>query len=527
MIELNLSECEFQLSSVMDPVGRVFNYQGRILRGIRAPYVDSVRQVLSLATEHKWSDLGLIPAWETEYCLPEYPLVLEHKRVPFVTVRAEWCGEALRDAALCYLRLAVEAARHGFCLKDSHTWNLLFDSCTPYFVDWGSIRPIAELNWEHWYAEFRKYFLAPLHLFARGKPALARAMLREHCVGAGIAFLDLPSTRRVPKGPYLIFERRSECSAEQVFSELAEYVASLSLPRAGGEWVSYQQPRFSGLADQSTLRWKDQVVHRLMASDPYATVLDVGCNYGVHSEICADLGKRVVALDVEEPCVDDLYLRTKQSGRDILPLYFDCRWPVGESGFMNTIASVHDRLACDTVLVMAVVHHLACRQGASFDAIAWNISRFARRRAIVEIIPLEDVHVYKWDLGPMPWYNLERFLDAMGKYFRRHEVLPSDPSPRQVLVFDGKREQVRAADVEGDQRLEQALKQLAGEESSTLWAYKQRLQDLEKSQRALEKTIAEYRDAIAAMETSKFWRLRSKWVKVRDGIKRVVGRSAG
>ena len=439
MRELPVSECEFEPGSVVDPVGRVFKHQGRMYRGIYAPYVDTVLQVLSLAEANQWFDQGLIPTWRADFNLSGYPLVIEHKRVPFVTLRSEWCGEGLKEAALCYLRVAAMLAEFQLCLKDAHPWNVLFDNTTPHMIDWGSIRPISELNWSCWYFQFRKYFLIPLYLFSLGQAALARAMLREHHVGVGNVIIDMPFTQRIPEEPYHIFQRRSQIPPRRVFESLADYASSLSLPRVEGKWISYEQPRFSSLTDQNNLRTKDQIVLRLIESDPYSTVLDIGCNYGLHSEMGAGLGKRVVALDIEETCLNDLFLRSRHTRRDILPLYVDFLWPVGESGFMNTIPSAQDRLACDTCLVMALVHHLVFKHYSSLYAIARNIWRFTRHRAIVEFVPPEDWHVAQWAPERLPWYNTESFVAAMLEYFDRYTTIPSEPAPRQILVFEGKK----------------------------------------------------------------------------------------
>lgn len=439
MIELPRSECSFEPGSVVDPVGRVFKYQERVFRAIAGPYTDTVLEALTLAEANHWFEQGLIPTWRTDYSLAGYSLIVEHKRVPFVTLRAEWCGEGLKEAALCYLRIAAALAKAQLCLKDAHTWNVLFDGTTPYVIDWGSIRPIAELNWEFWYFQFRKYFLVPLYLFSVGQAPLARAMLREHHVGVGNFIIDLSITRRMPEEPFLIFQKHSPIPTAQAFEDLMGYIALLSFPHVEGEWSTYEQPHFNSLAELANVREKDRIVHRLMSSDPHSTVLDMGCNYGLHSEICAELGKRVVATDIEETCLNELFIKTKQSKRSILPLYVDMLWPIGDSGFMNTIPSAQNRLACDTCLAMAIVHHLVFKHFASFESIARNISQFARQRAIVEFVPRDDWHVAHWEPERLPWYTEENFMAAMLEYFTHCTIISSEPAPRQIMVFEGRK----------------------------------------------------------------------------------------
>lgn len=436
MIQLSEHDIRFEPSSVVDPVGRIFHYQGRIMRGVRREAAGIMNEILECAERRRWFDLGLVETWRTDYAIAGYPLVLEHRRIPFLTIRAEWPGEALKNAALCYLRIAAALTEDGYCLKDAHTWNVLFDGSKPYVIDWGSIRPLAELDWEFWYFQFRKYFLAPLHLFSIGQAEIARALVREHVVGVGNIIIDHPMTRSIPEMPYQIFQRHTISTIRQAFEDLGAYVAGLSLPHVAGQWSSYEQPDFRGLEHLEHLRIKDRLIHELMSDDPGTTVLDLGCNLGLHSRICAALGKRVVAADVEETCINSLYLEAQRADADILTTYIDVLWPIGDSGVLSSIPSVYQRLQCDTVLVMALSHHLAFKHHVTFEALGRLVSNFTRRRAIIEFVPPDDQHVVPWGPERLPWYNLDEFLSSMLGYFQKYTVFHSGTAPRIVVVFE-------------------------------------------------------------------------------------------
>ena len=436
MTELNLNEVYFEPGSVVDPVGKVFHFDGRLFRAVTSPYANFVERTIELARQENWSDVGLVPTWRASFSLPGYPLIIEHKRIPFVTLRGEWSGEGLRDAALCILNVSAELLRSNLCLKDSHPWNILFDGIQPYFIDWGSIRPAAELNWEFWYRQFRQFLLVPLYAFSIGEHRIARAMLREHKVGVGNEIIQLPNTCNLPDIPRHIAESVSSLPSPATFMALANYVRDLKIPHMEGEWTSYGQPQLSNLTDHSALREKDRIVHRMIEQDSGKTLIDIGTNNGLHSDIAAALGKRVLACDIEETCLNSLYARTNKRGSDILPLYHDFLWPIGTSGILNTIPAAEDRLSCDTVLMMAVTHHLAFKQHVSFEAMAIGISSLSIRRAIVEFVPAEDEHVALWSPGRLPWYNLENFIAAMERHYKSHTIIPSEPRPRCVIVFE-------------------------------------------------------------------------------------------
>lgn len=436
MMELSLDNIYFEPNSVVDPVGKVFHFEGRIFRAVTAPYADFVERTIELAGQRKWFDVGLVPTWRSNYSLPGYSLVIEHKRVPFVTLRGEWSGEGLRNAALCILNVSAELSRSNLYLKDAHPWNILFDGTKPYFIDWGSICPSAELNWEFWYRQFRQFLLAPLYAFSIGEHRIARAMSREHNTGVGNEIIQLPNTCNLPDAPRHIAESASSPPSPATFESLANYVAALNIPHIDGEWTAYAQPQFSNHIDHGALREKDRIVHRILEQDSGKTLIDIGTNNGLHSEIAASLGKRVLACDIEEACLNSLYARTHKYGSDILPLYHDFLWPIGTSGILNTIPAAEDRLSCDTALVMAVTHHLAFKQHVSFEAMARGISSLAKHRAIVEFVPAEDEHVALWSPERLPWYNLDNFIAAMMRYFNSHSIIASKPHPRCVVVFE-------------------------------------------------------------------------------------------
>ena len=425
---------QVESSSVVDPVGRVIHYDGRVLRGIRAPYVNDVTRMLAVAETERWFDHGLVPTWATSLSADEYPLILEHQRVPFVTLRGEWPAEALRQGALCYLRLSVALAASGYCLKDAHSWNVLFAGPQPLVTDVGSIRPLGELQWPSWIAEFEKYFLAPLWLFAAGKAGLARALLREQVVGAGNWLFDhernvLLGERRVRPG--------GDVFTPGAFERLAREVDDLRFPHPGGEWSTYAQPE----AQSARTEWreKDRIVASVLDRLNFSTAIDLGANRGLHAFMCADRRASVLAADVDEICLDTLFRQSRSRTADVLPVYADLVWPIGSGGAFGTIPSAHDRLRCDLVLALALVHHICVRRRFDPDAFVAAVAAFTRGAALVEFIPVEDWHVQQWGLPPLAGYELELFHRSLARRFRRVTPLPSDPAPRVMFLCEDRR----------------------------------------------------------------------------------------
>jgi hypothetical protein len=420
-------------SSVIDPVGRVIHYDGRILRGIREAYVDEARRIMEIAHEENWFAHGLVPSWLTPYELESYPLVIEHARIPFVTLRGEWPAPALRQAALTYLDLAITLARSGFCLKDAHTWNVLFDGTRPMVTDFGSIRPLAELHWGHWLTEFRKYFLVPLLLFAEGRSGLARSLCREHARGVGNWLIDHDITHLVSH-PAVAFPPEP-FDPQTTFETLRRTVEELTFTAESGEWTGYAQPTSGG---DEVLREKDVRIREILDRLEFSTAIDLGANRGLHAFMCAARGAAVLACDIDETSLNDAYERARKRHAQVTPLYLDLVWPQGSGGAFGTVRSAHDRLRAELVLALAIVHHISLRQRFDPEALLAGICGFTSKSAIIEFIPTDDWHVAQWNVPSLPGYSIEGFHEALASKFASVTIVPSDPAPRQLFICEGK-----------------------------------------------------------------------------------------
>jgi hypothetical protein len=429
----------FEPSSVIDPVGRVIIHEdGSILRGIRPAYAEHVRSLLRIAEANNWFAHGLVLTEMTPCEVEGYPLVIEHKRVPFVTVPGEWSAMALRSAAVTLLDLAGVLARSGYGLKDAHTWNILFDGTRPVFIDFGSIAPLSEIDWSRWVREFQKYFLVPLTLFADGAQELARSLTLEQSRGVGHSLIDHDITwltrnvaAALPGFPFDV----------AILDVLKQRVDDLSFPVEPGEWSSYPQPAF----ERGQFRTKDVLIQGILEKLQFSTAMDIGANRGLHALMCDARGATTLACDIDEACLNDLFARADASGLRLTPIYLDVAWPQGSGGAFNTIRSAQQRLQCDLVLALALVHHVSFRRRFDPGALVNCIAKFAGKAAVIEFIPSDDWHVAQWAAPPLEGYSLEGFQAALLRHFEHVTVLASDPAPRQFLICEGKRDRSRHA----------------------------------------------------------------------------------
>jgi hypothetical protein len=163
-------------------------------------------------------------------------------------------------------------------------------------------------------------------------------------------------------------------------------------------------------------------------------MLDIGSNRGWHSQLATSIGvNNVVAFDTDETAVNRLYGDVRSQKQPILPLVMDFRNPSPETQIEE---SARDRLKCDVVLALALVHHLVFKHFLRFDKIVDTLLSFTKRTLVVEFIPKEDQFVSQWWSPPYYWYTLENFIAELRQHFRSVSVHPSDPKPRVLLVCE-------------------------------------------------------------------------------------------
>jgi ribosomal protein L11 methylase PrmA len=105
-------------------------------------------------------------------------------------------------------------------------------------------------------------------------------------------------------------------------------------------------------------------------------LFDIGCNSGDFSQTALDHGaKNVVGFDFDFAALEQAFARFDKSGSPVLPLWLDASNPSPSQGWANAErASLQERAQADTMLALAVIHHLAIGKNVPLDmAVDWLI----------------------------------------------------------------------------------------------------------------------------------------------------------
>jgi SAM-dependent methyltransferase len=411
-------------STFRDPAGSVEVRADGAYRSIRAPFDAEILEFLSLPVAGELVAKGQLVG--SEVVSPEGAeiLMLRHPRISFQSFPWEWAPPLWLAAAELTLGLCSELVSHGWLLKDATPLNVLFQGTRPIFVDVLSIERM-DPHQPIWlaYGQFVRTFLLPMLAYSRlgwplqtsltrrdgyepeeiysalswsarlGQPALSAVTLpsllakKRTGSGSGTGNGTANMASRAVKEPEL---------ARQILLKtlrgLLSQMRKVTPEHRSSTWSDYAETA-THYSDGDHARKREFVTRALAASRP-ANVLDVGCNTGVYSKLAADAGAAVVSVDTDVQAVDRLCASLKDSGKNILPLCVDLAHPTPAAGWENReYASFLSRCAghFDTVMMLAVLHHLLLRNQIPLDRIATLCSNLTTRNLILEWVPATDV----------------------------------------------------------------------------------------------------------------------------------------
>jgi len=436
-------------SSFRDPSGFLFVHEGRLYRQVNASYAEDYRRLGDSGLLQALFDRNLLVRHREVPSIEPRPAeaiaVLEPEIVPFISYPYEWSFTQLKDAALATLRIQELALQHEMVLKDASAYNIQFLRGRPLLIDSLSFARYRE--GEPWvaYRQFCQHFLAPLALMAKCDVRL-NGLLREHIDGVP---LDLAS-RLLPwhtrLNPLLFMHVHAHAASQRkhanrqssgrtvkvsrrsllgIVDSLRQAVRGLHWKPGGTEWGEYYSD--TNYSDGALARKRD-LVSAFLANAGDGIVWDLGANNGYFSRAAADLGKLVIAADVDPSAVEQNWLRCRQGQQPLmLPLLMDLTNPSPALGWGHAERmSLVQRGPASTVLALALIHHLAISNNVPLDGLARFFAAVGEF-LIIEFVPKEDSQVRRLLAtreDVFPGYHLDGFRTAFTSEF---ETLREEP----------------------------------------------------------------------------------------------------
>ena len=430
--------------SFRDNAGFVFTRGDRILRQVNRQFSDEYDAAAASGLyEELIAERLLIPhraAPLDDRFTADACAVLEVERIPLLSWPYEWSFGQLRDAALLTLDLQARALRRGFTLRDASAYNVQFLKGRPIFIDTLSIgRATPGSPWVA-YRQFCEHFLVPLALMSH-RDIRCGQLLRAFIDGVplDLGARLLPFRSRLD--PQLLFHVVLHARSVRAFADssvakvargaqmstrallalvdgLRSAVESLRWAPTGTEWGDYVgNTNYSADATAS----KRQIVRDALVRLAPRTVWDLGSNTGEFSREASRTAPFVAAFDVDPAAVEQNYRRVRADHDErVLPLLLDLRNPTAGGGWAGEErASLVERGPADTILALALVHHLAISSNVPLDRIADFMARLGRS-LIVEFVPKSDSQVERLLRNrpdTFPDYTQDHFERCFGARF--------------------------------------------------------------------------------------------------------------
>lgn len=471
MRQIPANEIVINPTSYTDPSGNVFMWRDRIFRGIVKEQANYFRQLVDSEVVKRLQDRGmLIDSKVSPETLDMFDLVIEHRRIQYISYCFEWTPEMLKEAALLTLNTCFEILDKDLILQDAYPWNILFEGPTPIFIDIGSFVPIRkDMLWVA-YEQFCNFFLYPLYLYSMGLYEIAHPLLLEYLSGITTQkfFKLLPlafKIRHPVRYPKLavsyhlarlinrfgvqekiktISEKTyrtldAKRSRKKFIESLINEVESIRLHVKGSHWSSYYDHKVCSYNKEDFMK-KETIVRAVINKYQPKTILDVGSNTGFYSILGAKNGSKVVSVDSDEACISKLYMEVKRTGDCVLPLVIDILNPSPAFGWCcKQFPSAIDRLKADMVFAFAIVHHLSitCRQG--FKRILDTLDSFANNYVLLEFVSAKDPKVKSLidnSLYSYPWYSLENLKKELYSRHRQFEIFEPHSPWRQFILYE-------------------------------------------------------------------------------------------
>ncbi len=445
--------------SFRDPSGFLFRRAGVLYRQVNAVYREHFDELVGGGLYRDLTDAGLMVRHEEVDVPPADPVTayrtIRPEPVPFISYPYEWCFGELKDAALATLRIQRMALERGLTLKDASAYNIQFLNGRPVLIDTLSFEKLRLRPWVA-YRQFCQHFLAPLLLMARRDHRLGQlSRIYIDGVPLDLASLLLPRSTRLRPGIAMHIHLHAASQKHYATRAVAVKERSVSLVSLKGladslerlvrktefrltktEWGDYY--RETNYTD-AAFEGKKRIVSDFLGLAKPRTVWDLGANTGIFSRLASGRGIPTIAFDVDPVAVEINYREVvKGKETDLLPLVLDLANPSPAIGWANAERGAWlDRGPADTVLALALVHHLAISNNVPFAMIARTLKR-ACDRLIIEFVPKSDSQVRRLlqtreDI--FPGYTQKAFEEEFGRHFVIDRSVPVKGSERTLYLM--------------------------------------------------------------------------------------------
>jgi SAM-dependent methyltransferase len=202
-------------------------------------------------------------------------------------------------------------------------------------------------------------------------------------------------------------------------------------------WSTYYE---NDIESPEYLKDKEATVRKWLEIIKPKSVIDLGANTGKFSFIAAEYAERVISIEGDEKCVDEIEMKITIKKSNVFTLIGNVAKPSPTIGFLNSgTESIYKRGCSDVVLGLALGHHLHISNRLSFEQISLIFASFSNEYIIVEFIPITDNKVQILIKGKsinLMDYNEDNFIKALSSWFLIKEAISLKDSGRSLFLLE-------------------------------------------------------------------------------------------
>ena len=447
--------------SYKDPAGYIIRQKEGFYRIITEAYKDEYEHLMLSGLYKELTEQSLLLSHQemkgTDQEIVYYKLLFPDQ-INTMVYPYEWTYSQWHQMALTYLRINKIALQYGMILKDATPYNFVFRGADCLLLDTISFRFFQEGdNWLA-YRPFCEEILSPLALM-HYKETLWVRLYRTMINGIPLSFVskELPINSWFNLNCLLHihwhakFQQQTHQLNKQtgfskekllaLFDMMEKNLHKWKFPLTRKSiWDHYYE---KDIEDEKYLIHKTNIIQQWLAEIRPDTTIDLGANTGKFSFLAADHSSRVIAVEQDIFCVEEIRKTiVEKKIKNITSIVADIAEPSPGLGWANEEKnSLLERLKGDMVMSLALIHHLCLSRNIPLHFIAKLFSNLSSRYLIVEFIPKTDpkaMILLQNKKDSFKHYSEDELINSFSVYFKLIQVQDCEASTRKMYLWEKK-----------------------------------------------------------------------------------------
>jgi len=444
--------------SYRDKDGFVLVEDARVRRYVNNTYAEHYEQFIQSGLYQRLiNESLLIPHQEESEPNPsgDFYKILEPEYIPFISYPYEWTISQWKEMAILTLQINKIAMEYGMILKDASPFNITFVKGRPIFFDTLSFEKYQEASPWIAYRQFCESILAPIALMCFNDTDWGKMMI-SNLNGWNLKFIskNLPLKTWFKSSTLLHIHlhalsnnKRKEVENNHGMSKEKLTLLWTMMESSIKDWKIKKDSKIWGnyydetISSNEYLKNKTALFTSWMQEIKPIQVIDLGANSGHFSKIAAAYSQSVIAVESDMDCLEQLRSDLKISGiKNIETVLADLVQPSPAIGWANQErSSLLNRLQSDTLMALALIHHLCIGNNVPFQLLAAQFAILTNKYAIVEFVPTTDNRVKELLANRKDIftdYNETHFEECFEKYFQLIKIEVCVPTNRKLYLWE-------------------------------------------------------------------------------------------